>query len=175
MKSVCVFLEELVEDVEFIYPYLRFKEEGFEVISAAPEKKDYRGKKGMTFTPDATLSEVSGRLFDCLFIPGGYAPDRLRRYPQVLSMVKKHLEEDRLVTAVCHGPWVLISAKVVKDRKVTGFYAIKDDLENAGAIYTGKPVEEDGNLITATDPSSMLQMIKLILEKLSQTASKPAH
>ncbi len=175
MKSVCVLLEELVEDVEFIYPYLRFKEEGFEVISAAPEKKDYRGKKGMTFTPDATLSEVSGRLFDCLFIPGGYAPDRLRRYPQVLSMVKKHLEEDRLVAAVCHGPWVLISAKVVKDRKVTGFYAIKDDLENAGAIYTGKSVEEDGNLITATDPSSMLQMIKLILEKFAQTGSKPAH
>lgn len=172
MKSVCVLLEELVEDIEFLYPYMRFKEEGFEVISVAPESKDYRGKKGMIFRPDATFRDVNGRLFDCLFVPGGYAPDKLRRYSEVLSMVRKHLQNEKLVACVCHGPWVLISAKVVKGKKVTGFYAIKDDLENAGAVYTGNPVEEDGNLITATDPSSMLQMMKLILMKLTQIESR---
>ncbi|MDQ7081825.1 MAG: DJ-1/PfpI family protein [Aquificota bacterium] len=99
-------------------------------------------------------------------MPGGYAPDRLRRYREVLDTVRNHHEEGKLVCAVCHGPWVLISARVVKGRKVTGFHAIRDDLENAGAIYTGEPVEVDGNLITATDPNSMLEMIRVILKKL---------
>ena len=166
MKKVLVFLEELVEDIEFIYPYLRFKEEGFEVISAAPKVKEYKGKKGMSFVPDKSIKEVYHEEFDCVFIPGGYAPDRLRRYPEVLHIVKKHYDKGKLVAAVCHGPWVLISAKVVKGKRVTGFFAIKDDLINAGANYTGNPVEEDGNLITATDPLTMLQMTKLIVERL---------
>ncbi len=164
MRKVLVFLEDLVEDSEFLYPYLRFKEEGFEVVSAGPERRDYIGKRGMTFKPDRTIEEVRGEEFDCIFVPGGYAPDRLRRYPEVLRIVRRHFEAGKLVCAVCHGPWVLISARIVKGKKVTGFYAIKDDLENAGAIYTGKPVEVDGNLITATDPNSMLEMMKVILK-----------
>ncbi len=169
MKKVLIFLEELVEDVEFLYPYLRFKEEGYDVVSAAPTMKEYRGKKGMGFKPDITLKEVVHKNFDCIFIPGGYAPDRLRRYTEVLSLVKRHYEEGKLIAAVCHGPWVLISAKVVEGKRVTGFFAIKDDLINAGADYTGEPVEADKNLITATDPSSMLDMIKVIVRKLSKT------
>ncbi|NPA32453.1 MAG: type 1 glutamine amidotransferase [Aquificae bacterium] len=166
MRKILVFLEELVEDVEFIYPYLRLKEEGHEVVSCAPKIREYRGKKGMSFKPDKTISEVYHEEFDCVFIPGGYAPDRLRRYPEVLSIVKKHYDKGKLVCAVCHGPWVLISAKIVKGKRVTGFFAIKDDLINAGANYTGKPVEVDGNLITATDPQSMLRMMRIITERL---------
>ncbi len=166
MRRVLIFLEDLVEDSEFLYPYLRFKEEGFDVVSAAPEMRYYSGKKGMNFKPDKTIQEVHGEEFDCVFIPGGYAPDRLRRYREVLDIVRRHYEEGKLVCAVCHGPWVLISAKVVKGKRVTGFFAIKDDLENAGAIYTGKPVEVDGNLITATDPNSMLEMIRVILKEI---------
>ncbi len=168
MRRVLIFLEELVEDVEFIYPYLRFKEEGYEVISAAPTIREYRGKKGMSFKPDTTIKEVVHETFDCVFIPGGYAPDRLRRYTEVLTLVKRHYDEGKLVCAVCHGPWVLISAKVVQGKRVTGFFAIKDDLINAGAQYTGEPVEADKNLITATDPVSMLQMVKVIVKKLSK-------
>lgn len=155
-----------MEDSEFLYPYMRFKEEGFEVISAAPLKREYRGKKGMTFYPDFALKEILHESFDCIFIPGGYAPDRLRRYPEVLNLVKRHYDEGKIVCAVCHGPWVLISAGIVQGRKVTGFYAIKDDIKNAGAFYTGEEVEVDKNLITATDPSSMLKMIKLVIKKL---------
>jgi len=166
MRKVLIFLEDLVEDVEFIYPYLRFKEEGFQVISAASKIGEYKGKKGMTFRPDKTIKDVYHQNFDCVFIPGGYAPDRLRRYPEVLHIVKKHYDSGKLVCAVCHGPWVLISAKVVKGKRVTGFFAIKDDLINAGADYTGKPVEVDGNLITATDPKSMLEMMKVIIQRL---------
>lgn len=166
MKRVLILLEDLVEDVEFIYPYLRFKEEGFEVISAAPQRREYRGKKGMTFKPDVLIKEVVHENFDCVFIPGGYAPDRLRRYSEVLSLVRRHYEEGKLVCAVCHGPWVLISAKIVEGKRVTGFYAIKDDLVNAGAEYTGEPVEAHKNLITATDPNSMLEMMSVVIRKL---------
>ncbi len=172
MRRVLIFLEELVEDVEFIYPYLRFKEEGFEVISASPLPKEYKGKKGMTFKADRLIKDVLHENFDCVFIPGGYAPDRLRRYPEVLSIVKRHYDDGKLVCAVCHGPWVLISAKIVKGKRVTGFMAIKDDLENAGAEYTGNPVEVDKNLITATDPNSMLEMMKIIIQKLAKEEVK---
>ncbi len=161
-----ILLEDLVEDSEFLYPYMRFREEGFDVISTAPVKREYRGKKGMSFVPDTVLKEVLHDSFDCVFIPGGYAPDRLRRYPEVLNLVRRHHEEGRLVCAVCHGPWVLISAKIVEGKRVTGFFAIKDDLENAGAQYTGEEVEVDRNLITATDPSAMLKMMKVIIRKL---------
>ncbi len=166
MKRILIFLEDLVEDSEFLYPYLRFKEEGFEVISAGPSLREYKGKRGMSFFPDKTIKDVLHEDFDCVFVPGGYAPDRLRRSKDVLNLVKRHYEEGKLVCAVCHGPWVLISAKIVRGKRVTGFSAIKDDLENAGAQYTGEPVEVDKNLITATDPSSMLTMMKVILKKL---------
>ena len=168
MKRVLVFLEELVEDSEFLYPYMRFLEEGYEVVSSAPLIKEYKGKKGMSFKPDTTIKDIAHEDFDCVFIPGGYAPDRLRRYTEVLGLVKRHYEAGKLVCAVCHGPWVLISAKVVEGKRVTGFMAIKDDLENAGAIYTGEPVEADKNLITATDPKAMLSMMKVIIKKLQK-------
>ena len=166
MKRILIFLEDLVEDVEFVYPYLRFKEEGFYVVSAAPEIKEYKGKKGMSFKPDVRIKDIEKEEFDCVFVPGGYAPDKLRRDPSVLSIVKGHFEKGKLVCALCHGPWVLVSAGILKGKRVTAFYAIKDDVQNAGALYTANPVEVDGNLITATDPMAMLGMIKEILGRL---------
>ncbi len=167
--KVVVFLDELVEDVEFIYPYFRFKEEGFETYSVAIERKTYRGKKGCTYKPDKGFDEIKDQTFDCVYIPGGYAPDRLRRYPEILDFVRRHYEAGKIVASVCHGPWVLISAGIVKGKRVTGYFAIKDDLINAGAIYTGNSVEVDGNLITATDPQAMVKQLPLIVEKLKNS------
>jgi protease I len=163
---VVVFLDELVEDVEFIYPYFRFKEENFETYSVGMERKTYKGKKGCPFKPDKVFEEVKNETFDCVYIPGGYAPDRLRRYPELLEFVKRHYENGKIVAAVCHGPWVLISAGIVKGKRVTGYFAIKDDLVNAGALYTGNAVEVDGNLITATDPKAMVKQLPIIIDKL---------
>jgi protease I len=170
MKKIIVFLEKMVEDSEFQYPYLRLKEEGFDVVSVAPEKKSYQGKAGQTFMPDKSFEEVKDQLFDAVFVPGGYAPDMLRRDEGILNFIKRHHEEGKLIASVCHGPWVLISAGIVKDRKVTGFFAIKDDLINAGAIYEGKDWVEDGNLITSTNPKTMLPMMKRMVEMLRQPA-----
>ncbi len=161
-------LEDLVEDSEFLYPYLRMKEEGFEVVSAGPPKKTFVGKNGMLFTADKSIADVQGQLFDALIIPGGYAPDRWRRDPDILDLVKEHSRQNRLIASICHGPWLLISAGIVKGRRVTGFHAIKDDLLNAGADYRGNDMEEDGKLLTATNPATMLPMIRRLIEILRE-------
>lgn len=166
MKKIVVLLEKMVEDSEFQYPYLRLKEEGFEVTSVAPEKKVYAGKAGQSFQPDKTFAEVKDQIFDAVVVPGGYAPDLWRRDKEIVDFVRKHDEAGKLIASICHGPWLLISAKVVKGRKVTGFHAIKDDLENAGAIYEGKDWEEDGNLLSSTNPKTMLPMMKRLVERL---------
>lgn len=164
--KVLVFLENLVEDSEFLYPYLRLKEEGFDVISVAPELKIYHGKGGMSFKPDWSFNEVKTVDFDAVIIPGGYAPDLWRRNQDIVEFVKRHHDEGKIIVSICHGPWLLISAGIVKGRKVTAFHAIKDDLINAGAIYEGKDWVEDGNMLTATNPTTMLPMIKRLVEKL---------
>jgi protease I len=166
MKKVAVFLEKMVEDSEFLYPYFRFKEEGFDTVSVAPELKPYLGKGGMSFTPDRAFEEVKEDVFDAIFIPGGYAPDLWRRDEGIVTFVRNHYLDGKIIASVCHGPWLLISAGIVKGKRVTGFYAIKDDLINAGALYEGRDWVEDGNLITATNPKTMLQMMPRLIEKI---------
>ncbi len=167
-KKVLVLLEEMVEDSEFLYPYFRLKEEGFEVLSSAPEKKRYKGKGGMQFKPDKTFNEIRDQVFDAVVIPGGYAPDRWRREEGIVGFVKDHFNKGKLIASICHGPWLLISAGIVKGKKVTAFHAIKDDLINAGADYQGNDMEEDGNLLTSTNPKTMLPMIKRLVERLKE-------
>ena len=167
-KKILVLLEDMVEDSEFLYPYFRLKEEGFEVISAAPEKKTYQGKSGMQFKPDKAFGEISEQVFDAVIIPGGYAPDRWRRDEGIVGFVKDHFDKGKLVASICHGPWLLISAGIVKGKKVTAFHAIKDDLINAGADYMGNDMEEDGNLLTSTNPKTMLPMMKRLVERLKE-------
>ncbi len=165
-KKILVLLEDMVEDSEFLYPYLRLKEEGFDVISAGPAKKSYQGKGGMRFTPDVAFEEIATVEYDAIVIPGGYAPDRWRRDAEIIAFVKKHHESGKLIASICHGPWLLISAGIVKGKRITAFHAIKDDLLNAGALYEGNDTEEDDNLLTSTNPQTMLPMMKRLVERL---------
>ena len=162
--KVAILLDDLVEDVEFIYPYYRFLEEDFDVDILATRLGEFKGKKGGVFNSNKVLTENDFNRYEILFIPGGYAPDRLRRYETVLNFVKHMYENNKLVCAICHAPWVLISAGIVRNKRITGFFAIKDDIKNSGAIYTGKPIEIDGNIITATDPKAMPKMLKEIIK-----------
>ncbi len=168
MKKVIVLLEKMVEDSEFQYPYMRLKEEGFDVVSVAPENKVYQGKGGQSFKPDKSFDEVKNEVFDAVVIPGGYAPDMLRRDKEIVNFVKQHNDAGKIIASVCHGPWLMISAGIVKGKKVTGFMAIKDDLINAGAHYEGKDWVEDGNLLTSTNPQTLLPMMKRLVEKLKE-------
>jgi protease I len=166
MSKIIVFLENMIEDTEFIYPYMRLKEEGFDVISVAPDKKPRKGKQGLTFEPDASFDQVQSAEFDALVIPGGFAPDYWRRHDGIKKFVKDHFEKGKIVASICHGPWLLISAGILKGKTVTATPAIKDDLINAGANYTGNDFEQDGKLLTSTNPKTMLPMMKKLVEML---------
>ncbi len=166
MKKVAILLEDYVEESEFMYPFYRFQEEGWKVTVVAPEVREYKGKNGLKFKSDVAIREGMENEFDVVFIPGGYAPDRLRRNEKILTFVRKMYELGKPVCTICHGPWVLISAGIIKGKKVTGYFAIKDDIKNAGGNYTGAPFERDGNLFTAQDPKAMPLYLKFIIDSI---------
>ncbi len=167
MKKVAILLEDFVEESEFLYPFYRFQEEGWEVTVVAPEVKEYRGKNGLKFKSQVKIEDGMEKEFDLVFVPGGYAPDRLRRNKKILDFIRKMHEMGKPVCTICHGPWVLISAGLIRGKKVTGYFAIKDDIINAGGNYTGNPYERDGNIFTATDPGAMPAYIKFIIDSIS--------
>ncbi|WP_457621998.1 type 1 glutamine amidotransferase domain-containing protein [Persephonella sp.] len=168
MKKIAILLEDLVEDVEFIYPLYRFMEEGYIVDVLAPRTGEFLGKKGMTFHASKRVDPEMVDYYDAVFIPGGYAPDRFRRDKETIEFIRSMYKKGKIVAAICHGPWALISAKIVKGKRITAFFSIRDDIENAGAIYTGKPVEVDGNIVTATDPKAMPEMMKILTAMLRE-------
>lgn len=153
---VAVLAEDGFEDLELWYPVLRLQEESFSVtVVGTGSARQYKGKYGLKVDVDAGIDEVSAKDFDGLVVPGGWAPDRLRRYPQVLALVKDLDAEGKPIAAICHAGWVLASARIVRGRRLACTVAIKDDMENAGATYVDEPVVRDGNLITSRRPSDL--------------------
>lgn len=168
MKKVVIFVEDNYEDLELWYPKIRLEEAGFHVAVAGPTAGHvHHGKHGYPCKTDLSFKEAAAKEFDAVVIPGGFAPDRLRRSPDVLHVVKQTYEKGKLVAFICHGGWVPISAKILKGKKVTGTVAIKDDLENAGAIWQDKPLVADGNLISSRTPLDLSVFARAIVEALS--------
>ncbi|WP_419765386.1 MAG: type 1 glutamine amidotransferase domain-containing protein [Arcobacter sp.] len=163
MLKIAILIEDMVEDVEFLYPYYRFLEEKYDVDVISQTKKSIKGKKGGIFKADLSISEVQSNTYDIVFIPGGYAPDKLRANKDILDFVQEMHQSEKLIAAICHGPWVLVSAQICKDKNMTSFPSIQDDLKNAGANYINKPVSVDKNIITAMDPSAMPEMFQEIM------------
>jgi len=166
-KKVAILIDEMFEDAEFIYPYYRLIEAGAEVDVVGVKKGAYRGKQGTTATATQTVEGVQSSAYDALYVPGGYAPDRLRRSPAMVAFVRTAYEEGKTVCAVCHGPSLLISAGILEGKRVTGYPSIGDDLVNAGAVYTAEAVEQDGRIITARDPKALPEMMKRLLALLA--------
>lgn len=162
-----VLIEDLFDERELIYPFYRLKELGFTVDIVGPELKEYKGKNGFSLKATKDAKSALREDYVLVWIPGGYAPDRLRRNKDILELVRKTSEKG-IVAAVCHAPWVLISAGIVKGRRVTGFSSIVDDLRNAGAYVVNESFVRDGNIITGTDPDAMPGMMKLVLESLRE-------
>ncbi len=163
-----IFVGECYEDLELWYPKLRLEEAGHSVKLAGPALKTFRGKHGYPAQSDMLLSEAESRDFDGLVIPGGYMPDSLRRDPKVLSLTREMFEENKLIAFICHGGWIPISAKIVRGKKAAGSLGIKDDLENAGAIWTDAPVVIDGNLVSSRIPPDLPYFGKAIVEWLAR-------
>lgn len=167
MRSVLVFVDEIYEDLELWYPKIRLEEAGFKTVVAGNEAgKIYAGKHGYPCKADAAFDSIDPQAFTGLVIPGGYAPDKIRRIPKALEIVRKMNEAKKMIAFICHAGWVPISAKILKGRHVTSFFAIKDDLENAGAIFSDKAVVVDGNLITSRTPADLPVFCKAMLEYL---------
>ncbi|MFA5276841.1 MAG: type 1 glutamine amidotransferase domain-containing protein [Candidatus Omnitrophota bacterium] len=149
MKAVIITAQNF-QDEEFVYPYYRMKEEGWEVDVATPDQMEVFGKYGVPARANKDTKSLKASDYDVVVIPGGFeAPDRLRIRKEVLGFVKDMFGAKKLVAAICHGPWVCISAGIIRGKKVTGFMSIKDDLVNAGGIYLEQDVVVDGNLISA--------------------------
>lgn len=166
-KKIAIFIEDYYEDTEFWYPYYRLKEESAEVVVIGPEIKSYKGKKGLPAKSDKTIHDVQATDFDALIIPGGYSPDRMRRIPEMIEFVKKMDERKKVIAAICHGPWMLASAKIINGKKMTSFFSIKDDMVHAGADWTDEEVVKDGNIITSRKPDDLPAFCKVIINSLS--------
>ena len=146
-KRIAILVAEGVEDLEFFVPLMRLQEEGAEVIAAGLDLKPVRGKNGLEITPTARIDSLqSGDLFG-LVIPGGWAPDKLRRHSAVTTLVREMDAAGKIIGVICHGGLVAISAGIVSGRRATGSLGVKDDLVNAGAQWVDEPAFRDGNLV----------------------------
>nr|WP_240921712.1 deglycase PfpI [Thermococcus sp. 21S9] len=154
------------EDVELIYPLHRLKEEGHEVYIASFERGKITGKHGYTVEVQLAFDEVDPDEFDALVLPGGKAPERVRLNEKAVAITKKMFEDGKPVASICHGPQILISAKVLKGRKGTSTITIRDDVINAGAEWVNEPVVVDGNWVSSRHPGDlyawMREFVKLL-------------
>jgi protease I len=146
-KRIAVLVAPGVEDLEFYVPYMRLQEEGAEVVGAGLSLDPVTGKNGLEIKPDVTVETLNGSELYALVIPGGWAPDKLRRYKAVTDLVKQMDAAGKIIGIICHGGLVPISAGILKGRKATGSKGIKDDLVNAGATWVDEAAFRDGNLV----------------------------
>jgi protease I len=146
-QRIATLVDEGFEDLEFWVPVMRLREEGAQVSIVGMKMQAYRGKHCLEARPDVLAGQVTPDDFDALVVPGGWAPDKLRRYPEILELVRGVYRQGKIVGAICHAGWVLASAGIVRGHKATGSLGIKDDLVNAGAEWVDQPALRDGNLV----------------------------
>lgn len=168
-RKVAVLAADDYEDLELWYPYYRMKEAGAEVkiVGTSSSSETVQSKHGYPARIDLKANEANPNEFDAVIIPGGWAPDRLRRCQDTLNFVKKLFESDKVVAAICHGGWVLVSADVLKGKKATSVSAIKDDMKNAGANWVDEEVVVDGKLITSRFPADLPAFCREIIKALT--------
>ena len=168
-KRAIVLVDQLYQEMEVWYPLYRLREAGVHAELVGPEAGvTYPSKCGYPAKSDRAARDVSTADFDCLVIPGGYAPDHLRRHLEIVKLVADAMNQDKVVAAICHAGWMLCSADVLKGRKVTSFSAIKDDMVHAGAEWVDEEVVRDGNLITSRKPDDLPAFMLATLEALRE-------
>lgn len=149
MKRALFITGKLVQDHEFIYPYYRLQEEGFEVIVATEDGKETNGQLGIKIPVNIKIEDVKIEDYDFMVIPGGAkCLEYLRQNKKALQIIYEWDKQGKVIACICHGSQMLISAKIVKGRQISGYYSIKDDIENAGANYLDAPYVTDNNIIT---------------------------
>jgi len=168
-KKVVLLAENNYEDLELWVPYYRLKEEGAEVtIVGTGSSQTYTSKHGYPVEVNKEAKEIDMSKYDGVVIPGGYAPDMMRRFPEMVKIVREADQKGKIIAAICHAGWMLVSAGILKGKKVTGVSAIKDDLVNAGANYVDEEVVRDGNLITSRKPGDLPAFCREVIKALGK-------
>ena len=163
-KRLAVLVGDQYEDQELWYPVQRLREANAAVTIVGPEAgKTYSSKHGYPTKADKAASEVVADDFEGVIVPGGYAPDRMRRDEAIVALVRQAFEQGKIVAAICHAGWMLCSAGVLKGKEATSFSAIKDDMVNAGANWVDREVAQDGNLITSRTPDDLPAFLRTII------------
>jgi protease I len=171
-RSVLLLAADQFEDMELLYPLYRLREEDVAVTVAGLDDQPVTGKKGHGPVPvDCPVGQVAAADFDALVIPGGYAPDKLRRSQTVLALVRAFDDAGKPIAFICHAGWVPISAKIVKGRRATSVAAIRDDMVNAGVTWVDQAAVVDGNLISARTPADLGPWMKALLAALDKPGS----
>ena len=167
-RRILMFVHDIYEDLELWIPKLRLLEEGAEVVVAGPQKgRIYKGKHSYPCEADASFDDINPKNFDGLVIPGGFAPDQLRRIPKVLELTRAFHKANKLVAHICHAGWIPISAGIVKGYKCTSTPGIKDDLINAGAKWVDEPLVIDRHMVSSRRPDDLPFFCQGILKVLS--------
>ena len=155
-KRIAILVDQMYQEMEVWYPLYRFREAGAEVVVvAAKGGESYPSKLGYPCKSDISYDAARAEDFDGVLAPGGFAPDFIRRHPRAIEFVRQIAEQGKLTAAICHGPWVLCSAGVLRGRHATSFFAIKDDVVNAGAHWEDSEVVVDENIVTSRKPDDL--------------------
>ncbi len=171
--KIAILVEQQYQELEIWYPHYRLKEAGATSVLVGPEAgKSYPSKLGYPAIAEKSIAQVTADEFDGAILPGGFAPDFLRRSPAMISFVQKLHDQGKVLAAICHGPWMLCSTNALKGgRKATCFFAIKDDVINAGADYTDAEVIRDGNIITSRKPDDLPAFMRATMAALAERRS----
>ena len=168
-KTILFFAGPLYEDLELWYPKIRLEEEGARTVVAGTGEKTYQGKRGYPLTVDTDVDRIQASDFDGLVIPGGYAPDIMRRSQKLLQLTRDIYQAGKPVAFICHAGWVPISAGIVRGKRGTSVGAIKDDLVNAGMLWEDSPVVVDGNLISSRTPADLPDFMRALIAALEKS------
>lgn len=171
MKKILAFVDDIYEDLELWYPKIRLEEEGWAVDVAGPEKgRTYEGKHGYPCKSMIAIDSADAKNYDALLVPGGFAPDKLRRSEKVLQLTREFDQQKKPIAFICHAGWILISACILKGRRTTSTIGIKDDMINAGSIWVNEPLVIDGNLISSRTPADLPVFARAFVEAIKARA-----
>ncbi|HEX6033262.1 MAG TPA: type 1 glutamine amidotransferase domain-containing protein [Anaerolineales bacterium] len=177
-KKIATLVAEGVEDLEYYVPLMRLQEEGAQVLTAALELKPIHGKNGLKIEPDTKIESLNADELFALIVPGGWAPDKLRRYAAVKALVREMDSRGKTIGIICHGGLIAISAGIMKGRRATGSLGIKDDILNAGGTWADEPAFREGNLVwgrvVADIPDFCRELVQALTEKSEQPVASAA-
>jgi protease I len=169
-KRIAILAENMYQEMELWVPYYRLREEGAEVkVVGAGGATSYASKHGYPVNVDVQADQVKAVEFDAVVVPGGYAPDMMRRHPAMVQLVREAAQQGKVVAAICHAGWMLVSAGILEGRQATSFFSIKDDLVAAGADWKDAEVVVDGNLITSRRPDDLPAFCRAIVGALTKS------